>query len=80
MEKTVIEEVGGTCGNVMTILSWLGWKSYPQVCLDDSPIGLKIAADLARYGCDCRYVTNTPGGGATLRRRQFPDTWRDDLF
>ena len=67
-ERTVIEEVGGTCGNVMCILSWLGWKAFPQVCLDDSPIGLKIASDLARYGCDLRHVTNTPGGGATILR------------
>ena len=67
-DRTVIEEVGGTCGNVMCILSWLGWNAMPQASLDDSPEGLKMAADLARYGCDCRYVTNTPGGGTTLLR------------
>ena len=67
-DRTVLEEVGGTCGNVMCILSWLGWKAMPQVSLDESPIGLKITSDLGRYGCDCRYVTNTPGGGATLLR------------
>ena len=67
-ERTVIEEVGGTCGNVMCILSWLGWKAMPEVSLDDSPVGLKIASDLARYGCDLRHVTNTLGGGATILR------------
>ena len=67
-ERTVIEEVGGTCGNVMCILSWLGWKAMPEVSLDDSPVGLKIASDLARYGCDLRHVTNAPGGGATILR------------
>lgn len=67
-EHTVLEEVGGTCGNVMCILSWLGWKTTPQVSLDDSDEGLKMAHDLARYGCDCRYVTNTPEGGTTLLR------------
>lgn len=67
-DRTVLEEAGGTCGNVMCILSWLGWKAMPQVSLDDSPIGLKITSDLERYGCDCRYVTNEPGGGATLLR------------
>ena len=65
-DRTVIEEVGGTCGNVMCILSWLGWKAMPQVCLDDSAEGYKMAADLERYGCDCRFVTNTPAGGTTL--------------
>jgi sugar/nucleoside kinase (ribokinase family) len=65
-DRKAIEEVGGTCGNVMCILAWLGWKAMPQVCLDDSPEGYKVAADLAEYGCDCRYVTNTPGGGTTI--------------
>ena len=67
-DRTVLEEVGGTCGNVMCMLSWLGWKAMPEVSLDDSPEGEKIASDLARYGCDCRYVTNTPEGGTTLLR------------
>ncbi len=67
-ERAVIEEVGGTCGNVMCILAWLGWKAMPEVSLDDSPVGRKIASDLARYGCDLRHVTNTPGGGATILR------------
>ena len=67
-DRTVLEEVGGTCGNVMCILSWLGWKAMPQAALDDSPEGLKMTADLQRYGCNCRFVTNTPGGGTTLLR------------
>ena len=67
-DRTVLEEVGGTCGNVMCILSWLGWKAMPEASLDDSPEGLNMADDLKRYGCDCRYVTNTPEGGTTLLR------------
>ena len=31
--KTLIEEVGGTCGNVMCILANLGWDARPQVKL-----------------------------------------------
>ena len=67
-DNVVLEEVGGTCGNVMCILSWLGWDAMPLACLDDSPEGMKITEDLKRYGCDCRYVSNTPGGGTTLLR------------
>lgn len=67
-DRTVLEEVGGTCGNVMCMLSWLGWKAMAQACLDDSPEGLKMTLDLLRYGCDCRYVTNAPDGGTTLLR------------
>ena len=67
-DNVVMEEVGGTCGNVMCMLSWMGWNAWPIACLDDSPEGLKITEDLKRYGCDCRYVTNTPEGGTTMLR------------
>ena len=67
-EKVVAEEVGGTCGNVMCLLAGMGFESYPQACLDDSPEGRKMAEDLARYGCDMRFVTNAPDGGTTLLR------------
>ena len=67
-DRPVIEEVGGTCGNVMSILAHLGWDALPEASLDDSQEGRKIAEDLRRYGCDCRYVTNTPAGGTTILR------------
>ena len=41
-DNVVLEEVGGTCGNVMSILAWMGWDARPLACLDDSPEGLKI--------------------------------------
>lgn len=77
--KVTIEEVGGTCGNVMCMLANLGLETYPQACLDDSPEGFKVKADLERYGCDTRFVTNTPDGGTTLLRvnhRRNPDGTR----
>ena len=67
-DRPVLEEVGGTCGNVMCILSWMGWDARPQARFDDSPEGLKLTADLARYGCDLRHVSNAPDGGTTLLR------------
>ena len=67
-ERTILEEIGGTCGNVMTILAWMGWDARPQASFDDSPEGMKCTADLARYGCDLRHVTNTPSGGTSLLR------------
>jgi fructokinase len=66
VEKEVLREVGGTCGNVMCMLATMGWKVRPVACLDDSAEGLKITEGLKRFGCDCTYVSNTPGGGTTL--------------
>ena len=28
-EKLVVEEVGGTCGNVMCMLAHFGWEAFP---------------------------------------------------
>ena len=67
-DRPVTEEVGGTCGNVMSILAHLGWDAFPEASLDDSREGRMVAEDLRRYGCDCRYVTNTPAGGTTILR------------
>ncbi len=41
---------GGTCGNVMTILSALGWMSYPVVTLNGDRAGRHVREDLTRWG------------------------------
>lgn len=64
--KTIYQHVGGTCGNVMSILAWMGWHTLPAARLDDSEVGLQLKADLESYGCDTRYLTNTPDGGTTI--------------
>ena len=65
-EKLVVEEVGGTCGNVMCMLSYLGWQAFPVTKLDRSEEGLGMTESLKEYGCDCRFVTNTDDGGTTI--------------
>lgn len=64
-DRKVLEEIGGTCGNVVTMLAHLGEQVFPVARFDDGPEGLRLTDDLRRYGCDCRFVTNTPGGGTT---------------
>lgn len=64
--ETIYQHVGGTAGNVMSILAWYGWHTLPAARLDDSEIGLLLKTDLESYGCDTRYLTNTPDGGTTI--------------
>ena len=47
---------GGSCGNVMTILSYLGWKSYPVCRLGQDYAAKIVLADLARFGVDTRLI------------------------
>ena len=66
IDKKIIEEVGNTCGNVMCMLPYLGVETYPIGHFDDSEQGLKMTADLKRYGANTCFVKNSPVGGTTL--------------
>lgn len=66
VDKLIVEEVGNTCGNVMTMLPYLGVDSYPIGHFDETEQGLKITASLHFYGADTRFVQNSPQGGTTL--------------
>ena len=65
-EKLLLEEVGGTCGNVMCMLAHFGWETFPVTKQDRSEEGLGLTASLKEYGCNCRFVTNTEDGGTTI--------------
>jgi len=41
---------GGTCGNVLAILSYMGWHAFPVARLGDDVAARHIRRDLARWG------------------------------
>lgn len=47
---------GGSCGNVLTILSYLGWKSYPVARLGDDAAARAIVKDMTEHGVDLQHV------------------------
>jgi len=56
---------GGTCGNVLSILSYLGWDAYPIARLNSDPAAKLIRADMKRWGVHLDFVgcgptTDTP--------------------
>jgi len=55
-ESSLRSWAGGSCGNVLTILSYLGWKSYPLVRLGDDDAAKEVAKDMIEHGVDMRYV------------------------
>lgn len=67
-ENIVKMEIGNTCGNVMTMLPYLGVKTYPVAKLDVSPQGYQMKRDMKAYGADVRFVSNTLKGGTTIMR------------
>jgi len=67
-ERIVKMEIGNTCGNVMTMLPYLGVKTFPVAKLDPSPQGYQMKRDMKAYGADVRFVSNALGGGTTILR------------
>lgn len=51
---------GGTCGNVLSILSYLGWDAYPIARLNGDPASKRIRSDMKRWGVHLDFVACAP--------------------
>jgi sugar/nucleoside kinase (ribokinase family) len=51
---------GGTCGNVVAALAFLGWDASPLARLGDDAAGRVIRSDLARWGVNTKYLDLDP--------------------
>jgi|JI8StandDraft_1071087.scaffolds.fasta_scaffold01459_7 fructokinase len=49
--------VGGTVGNVMSIMAFLGWHTVPVVRLGDDSAGVNILSELVALGVDIRSIS-----------------------
>ena len=49
-------EVGGSCGNVLSLLARCGWHAVPFLNIDDSETGLSIKNLLEEEGVDVSHV------------------------
>ena len=67
-ERILTMEIGNTCGNVMTMLPYLGVKTFPVAKFDMSPQGYQMKRDMKGYGADVRFVSNSLDGGTTILR------------
>lgn len=57
---------GGTCANVLTILSFFGWVSYPIARLNGDPVSKRVFRDLKRWGVKLDYAGIAPATDAPL--------------
>ena len=60
-----VAQSGGSCGNVMTILAYLGWKTHPIARLGKDHAAKIILDDFAHFGVDTTFIireaaVNTP--------------------
>lgn len=57
---------GGTCGNVMAILAFLGWKSVPLARMDDGAVSAHVLRDLHRFGVESTFMHLQPQSPAPV--------------
>jgi len=57
---------GGTCGNVLAILSALDWQSYPVARLNGDAGSLRVREDLSHWGTRLDYAFETPSAGTPI--------------
>lgn len=62
VDTPVSQEVGGSMGNIMCNLAYLGWNTYPIAKLGTSRVALQILDDFHRYGVDTRLCTTDETG------------------
>lgn len=51
---------GGTCGNVLSILAYLGWDAYPIARMNGDPASEHVQADMTRWGVRFDFAGCTP--------------------
>lgn len=51
---------GGSCGNVMAILAYLGWNTYPIARLGQDNAASMVLDDFTLFGVDTTFITREP--------------------
>ncbi len=74
-ESPVRAWAGGTCGNVLSILAYLGWDAYPVARMNDDVASSRVRLDMKRWGvhldwASCAPTTHTPMIVQEIRRRR----------
>jgi sugar/nucleoside kinase (ribokinase family) len=69
-------QVGGTCGNVLSILGFLGWDSYPISRLDADRAGNIVRSDFAQCGVHSDYLGLVPTAATPIIIEQIAKTRR----
>ena len=65
-EEPIGKWAGGTCGNVLVILSFLGWSTYPVARLADNASASLLCGDLASWGVHLEYILRQRNGSTPI--------------
>ncbi len=57
---------GGTCGNVLIILSYLGWQAFPVSRLNGDAASKHVLREFRRWGVHLDFANSKPGGSTPI--------------
>lgn len=62
---------GGSCGNVLTVLSYLGWESYPIAYLKDDAAAENLLSDLEKWRVNTSFIYRSKKGNTPIIIEKF---------
>ncbi len=68
-------KVGGTCGNVMMILSHMGWSAYPIARLDETHYTKMLLTDMENHNVNTTFVSTNDGTTPVIVQRNIVDKY-----
>ncbi len=71
---------GGTCGNVLAILSYLGWRAFPVTRLKDDVASRNLRDDLQRWRVHLDFVSISPEGSTPVFVHRIGSTAAGDAI
>ena len=51
---------GGTCGNVLSIMGYLGWEAYPIARMNGDPASQRVRSDMRKWGVQLKFAGCAP--------------------
>ena len=72
--------VGGSCGNVLTILAYLGWRSYPFARLKNDIFSEVLVKDLQRWQVKTDFISKSGSGSTPLIVEKISQNRNDEPF
>jgi sugar/nucleoside kinase (ribokinase family) len=60
-EQTPVRSwAGGTCGNVLSIMAYLGWDAFPIARMNGDPASQRVKADMRKWGVQLKFAGCSP--------------------
>lgn len=71
---------GGTCGNVLAILGYLGWNSYPVSRLNKDALSKRVVEDLKKWNIKTDFINLPPTVDAPIIVQKIKQNSRGESY